>query len=437
MDKTSKIALYAIGFVLLLMITAEVTKPKAINWRDSFSASDKIPLGCFVLYNELKNQSEFSLKTSEYNLFDYLKTLDSTQKHTILLINNYINLDDNLSDALLKFTENGNTVFVSSKFFYSKLLDTFNIEYHRGYSKFFKEPTVHRFSNPNLKSNETLFDAVIENSFFTSIDTTKTIVLGTFEFADQNLVKDIKELSQEQDTDLNFDNDEDFDDEENYFDYDNFDYTNHKINFIKMPVGEKGGSFIIHANPFALTNYHLLKGNEAYAAGVLAYLPKQTIIWDNYYKSGRRVIGSPLRFILSNPPLKWSFYLVLFGLLLFVIFRGKRTQRIIPVVKPLKNATVDFTQTIGDLYYQNGNFSNIIFKKIEYFLEFVRTRYYIETSSLNEQFQRKLAIKSDNTKEDTKTLIEYIIYLKSKSTHSEKELIELNKKLETFTNNNL
>lgn len=73
MDKTSKIALYAIGFVLLLMIIAEVTKPKALNWRDSYSASDKIPLGCYVLFNELEDYSGIKVESSNESLFEYLK----------------------------------------------------------------------------------------------------------------------------------------------------------------------------------------------------------------------------------------------------------------------------------------------------------------------------------------------------------------------------
>jgi hypothetical protein len=123
----------------------------------------------------------------------------------------------------------------------------------------------------------------------------------------------------------------------------------------------------------------------------------------------------------------------MFGLILFVIFRGKRTQRIIPVINKLENATLDFTQTIGELYYQHGDFTNIIEKKIQYFLEFVRTNYYLNTANLGPVFVEKLAIKSGNTKEDTKVLVEYIIYLKSKNNHTETELIELNKKIEQFT----
>ena len=51
MDKRSKIALYLIGAVIVFMMIAEIAKPKALNWRDSFSAADRIPLGCYVLFN--------------------------------------------------------------------------------------------------------------------------------------------------------------------------------------------------------------------------------------------------------------------------------------------------------------------------------------------------------------------------------------------------
>jgi hypothetical protein len=176
---------------------------------------------------------------------------------------------------------------------------------------------------------------------------------------------------------------------------------------------------------------------EDYAATVLSYLPKQQIIWDNNYKSGRKVITSPLRYILQNTALKRAFYISMFGLILFIIFRGKRVQRIIPVITKLDNATVDFTRTIGELYYQHGDFTNIIEKKIQYFLEFVRTNYYLDTNKFSTGFIDKLATKSSNTKEKTKVLVDYLVFLKSKTNHTEQELIELNKKIEHFTKHKL
>ncbi|SFN74494.1 protein of unknown function [Bizionia echini] len=399
MDKRSKIALYSIGAIIVLLMIAEVTKPKPLNWRNSYSAADKIPLGCYVLYHELEPFTSNPLKTSDKSLYERLKDFNTSENTTLILINDYISIEDEGSEALLNFVENGNSVFISTNYIYGTFADSLNIEIDRDYDGFFKDPSKSIFTNKALKNNERLFDDVIENSYFTSIDTTKATVLG--------YMKDEEELLKE-------------------------------VNFIKTPYGNNGGAFYVHSNPFAFTNYHLLNDKADYAATVLSYLPTENnLLWDNYYKSGRKVIKSPLRFVLSNPALKWTFYISLLGLIVFVIFKGKRTQRIIPVVEPLKNSTVEFTQTIGDLYYQHGDYSNIIHKKIMYFLEFIRASYYLETNEFSERFIQKLAVKSSNTVQDTKSLIDLITYLKSKNNHTEKELISLNKQIEHFTKNNI
>ncbi|WP_299123364.1 DUF4350 domain-containing protein [uncultured Winogradskyella sp.] len=397
MDKRSKIALYIIGAVIVFMMIAEVTKPKALNWRDSYSAADKIPLGCYILYNELETFSKGEVLVSEQSIYEYLKKVDTLTSKSLVFINNYINLDGEESKALMDFVERGNTVFISGNFFYGNVLDSLNISIERQYSNLYTKKSESKFTSPSLQKNNRIFKDVIENSHFVSVDSLKTTILGTLTTKDED------------------DNEE----------------TN--TNFIKVAVGDNNGQFILHTNPFAFTNYHLMDDKEDYAATVLSYLPKQQIIWDNHYKSGRKVITSPLRYILKNTALKWAFYISLFGLILFVLFRGKRTQRIIPVINKLENSTVDFTRTIGELYYQYGDFTNIIDKKIQYFLEFVRTNYYLDTNQLNTTFIDKLAIKSSNTIETTKALVDYLVFLKSKNNHTEQELIELNKKIEHFT----
>mgnify|MGYP000953288623 CR=1 FL=1 len=406
MDKRSKIALYAIGVVIVLMMIAEITKPKALNWRDSYSASDKIPLGCYVLYNELESFSNQTIEVSTKNSFESLKELKDSTKTISFFINDGISFDKQASESILKYVENGNYVFISANYFYGILSDTLNISVGTDSNGLFKKPSLHSFNSPSLKKNAKRFSDVIENSYFTKIDTLHAIALGTIEI-DEN-----DRINNDTIPDIN-------------------------INFIKMPYGINNGAFYIHTNPFAFTNYHMLHDKEDYAATVLSFLPKHHIIWDNYYKSGRKIITSPLRFILQNQALKWAFYIALVSLILFVIFRGKRTQRIIPVVEPLKNATLDFTKTIGDLYYQHGDFTNIISNKIQYFLEHIRSKYYLNTNELSEGFISKLAIKSSNKKEDTRALIDYIVYLKSKSNHTEKDLIQLNKLIESFTKHTL
>lgn len=396
MDKRSKIALYIIGAVIVFMMIAEITKPKALNWRNSYSAADKIPLGCYVLFNELETFSEGDVLVSEKSIYEYLKTEELSEPKSLIFVNDRINFGKEESETLMKFVEDGNTVFISSTYFYGNVLDTLNVSVQRQYTNIYRKEADNKFTSPSLQANNRIYKDVIENSFFESIDTLRTTVLGTLTTKNEDEIEETHS------------------------------------NLIKVEVGDNNGQFILHTNPFAFTNYHLLDDKEDYAATVLSYMPKQQIIWDNNYKSGRKVITSPLRYILDNTALKWAFYISMFGLILFVIFRGKRTQRIIPVIKKLDNATVDFTRTIGELYYQHGDFSNIIEKKIQYFLEFVRTSYYLETNQFNSGFIDKLSAKSSNTKEDTKTLVDYIVFLKSKTNHTEQELIELNKKIEHF-----
>lgn len=399
MDKKSKIALYTIGLFILAMIIAEVTKPKAISWRDSYSAADKIPLGCYVIFNELEDFSNQKILTSTQSLYSYLKKVPDSTKSTLLLINSWANFDNEESKSLEEFVKKGNTVFISAKYINGLIIDSLNIKTKQYYGNLFKVPSNNTFSNSKLKKNNRVFKDVIENSFFSSIDTLKTTVLGNVSFEDEDNI------------------------------------TETHPNFIKVAYANNDRAFFIHTNPYAFSNYHMLNGNEDYAATVLSYLPKHQLIWDNYIKAGRKIVTSPLRFIMSSSALKWSFYLILLILILFVLFRGKRTQRVIPVIEPLKNSTVEFTQTIGDLYYQNRNYKSIIDKKITYFLEFIRNRFYLNTSQLNTHFIERLAIKSSNTKETTKTTIDLIVHLKNKQVVTENDLIQLNKQIEIFTKN--
>ena len=153
-----------------------------------------------------------------------------------------------------------------------------NLSLQIDYTGLYKEPALNTFSSQSLDKNKRLFKDVIENAYITSLDTLNSTILG--------------QVSIEKDRN-----------------------TNTHPNYIKTTFGENNGAFYLHSNPYAFTNYHLLNGNEDYTATVLSYLPKQQIIWDNYNKSGRKVIRSPLRYILTNPPLKWALYVSLFGLI--------------------------------------------------------------------------------------------------------------------------
>ena len=117
-----------------------------------------------------------------------------------------------------------------------------------------------------------------------------------------------------------------------------------------------------------------------------------------------------------------------------MLFNARRKQRAIPVINPLKNTTVAFTQTISSLYLKEQDHKNLVDKKIAYFLEKVRTKYLLNTNNLHKDFILLLAAKSGNEIRNTKYLINTIITLSKKSECSEEELLVLHKMIETFFN---
>ena len=201
--------------------------------------------------------------------------------------------------------------------------------------------------------------------------------------------------------------------------------------FIEVPYGY--GRFLLHTQPAAFTNYHLLKDDHfRYAEGVLSYIPKGKVLW--YYKkfeSGHES-DSIFRYILSQPALKWGMWILIISFLVFIFFNAKRRQRIIPEIPPLKNTTVDFAKTIGNLYYQEGDHHTIIEKKIIYFLEHIRSVYLIDTYNLNNDFVEKLHLKTGKPIEDIEKAVSLIKKHRHEFKSSEADVLAINKAIENL-----
>lgn len=127
----------------------------------------------------------------------------------------------------------------------------------------------------------------------------------------------------------------------------------------------------------------------------LSYLPQNSkIVWDEYQKQGSIAEGSTFKVMLENPPLRTALYIILGGFLLFMIFRAKRTQRVIPVIQPPVNSSLEFLGTISNLYYKKKDLHTIVEKRHAYFLDFIRKNYYMSTENIDNDFTNVLSAKS-------------------------------------------
>ncbi len=397
MNKTIKIY---IGILILLfggVILIEYSKPKPIDWRQTYNETHKIPYGTYVLYKELpsiiNSDSLEAIKVTPYEYFDkYYNWQDSSYitKGTYILIDGLQNLDDVSSQELLDFASHGNDIFISSSYPPTKFLDSLNIEVKNDYS--YKGKANLSFANPIFESDSITIDKGLNNIYFSKLDSITTTVLGYQKFEDEE-----------------------------------------HINFIKIDY--YSGNIYLHLQPAAFTNYQLLKSDhKKYAASILSYLPDNTIFFDSRNKNSQNLGNSVMRYILKQPALKWAWYMALLTLLVFMVFNAKRRQRIVQIIKPLTNTTVDFTKTIGNLYYETKDHNNLIDKKITYFLERIRRVYYLDTQLLDDKFVHNFALKTGKENVETKKLIDLVVKLRAKQICTEDDLLTLNKAIESFYN---
>jgi hypothetical protein len=207
-------------------------------------------------------------------------------------------------------------------------------------------------------------------------------------------------------------------------------------NFVRVKYGK--GTIFLHNQPGVFSNVSMLdESNSAdYVTHILSYIPQdKPLIWfveGQTFHTGRPVNETSLSVIFRYPALRMTWLLFVYGMLLYVLFNTRRRQRIVPVVKPLKNTTVEFVQTIGNLYFQEGSTSNILGKKIIYFLDRVRNTYYLETSRLDNDFAIKLQSKSGKDKELIDAILTSIRDFQKLRTAIQVDLINFNNLIEEF-----
>ena len=162
------------------------------------------------------------------------------------------------------------------------------------------------------------------------------------------------------------------------------------VNFARIPYGD--GFVLLHTTPIAFTNLHLLRPEgRAYAEAILAYLPEGTVYWDaashiseavarrrNRNKSSfARELPEehPLSYLLRHLSLAWAWYLILGLAFLYLLFRAKRRQRIIPVLHKNENSSYEFISTIAHLHFKEKNYQSISIQSMKLFLAQLRERY--------------------------------------------------------------
>ena len=221
--------------------------------------------------------------------------------------------------------------------------------------------------------------------------------------------------------------------------------------FARVAYGD--GYFYLHTIPLVFTNIQLLdeEGLE-YANRTFSHLQAGPIYWDDYsrvsewmgrrrnerqYYSASRQLSteSPLQYILGQPPLAWGWYLLLSLGLLYLLFRAKRKQRIIPVLEPNTNTSLEFLSTIGRLYFMQNNHKQLALQQMKLWQSYLRERYLLQTRDMDSAFVEKLAHKSEISKEVINKILLLYRNISSSTFVSENTLIDFHRLLDNFYKN--
>ena len=355
MNKTFK--LYAVIFIVVMVILAlfEVNKTEVTNWTRNFSIKEKTPFGLYVFNQEAETLFKGNLIKTQESPYDYYNN-HKKNPHNILVIESQI--DQTSWKKILTEVSKGSDAMIIISRFPRKISDSIGIDLqYYGYN----EKAVLKFTDPQLPND------------FMEMDKFPSETSITYLKADSEILG--KTITNEK---------------------------NENVSFIKTKFGK--GNIFFHTEPLFVTNYYLLKpGNFKYAENVFSFLDAKETVW--FVDSVQTVSTSPLRFILEHKALKYAWWMFLGGMFLFIIFNAKRKQRIVPIIEPLKNTSVEFVKSIGNLYLQEGDFHDMMSKKAQYFLYKVRLDFLIDTSNLDEEFAKKLQLKTAQSSEKINEII--------------------------------
>lgn len=206
------------------------------------------------------------------------------------------------------------------------------------------------------------------------------------------------------------------------------------------------GTIYVEANPELFVNYHILsKDGFAYAKDWLEKVnPKGNVYWleiarydvesaFNYSDTTEKVGGedSYLQYIFQNKIRTLAFALGMIGLLLFLIFRTRRTQPFSPIIPKKRNMSLIFAKTLSSIYYNDRNPQTLFTILKRNFYAIVKRNFGIDLTEHDSQEVARLAKKTGVNLADLKFILEqFKAYEQTQIVDS--ELVKLRMKLLEF-----
>jgi hypothetical protein len=488
----NKTIIFVVGGLFLVLVVllfifmgtpkkTDTEQLKPVDWSSNFNPENEGPYGTRVFHDIILHYFDSEKKHLQYDYDQHGLDSIPMKNAFIFYVAEEIDSDKKGMHDLMRFIEKGNYALIAAETFKGPLADlllkyfSFYGDYKKEIQLYFREdslvefydqqlytfpffdegePSQHNWilleqrRNPPVRPVEEILTPEQEEVFEDPIEINEESVYEETEYSEYS---DSEETVETQDT-VEEDLPISWMDEYNMSEIvlHEFSLDGYAV-LVEIKYGK--GSLFIHTNPYVFTNLALLfEINVEHAEKMLSLFPDLTLVTlereyspmnfssstgegngDSDGNSGKKT--SPLQFILSVPALAWAYYLMLAGVFLFLFFYLKRRFRPIPAKEKISNNTMDFAQTLTQLYYQSGRHQTIIQHKERLFYAFVRDRYFMNAHKKDEQAIRMLSLKSGISEEHIKGMINTFDQLSPKIEIIQQELFDLQSKTDYFYKN--
>lgn len=392
--KASRVYILLILVFLVVMAIVEYSLPKKFVWVPTFSQHDHQPFGSAVFDDvisvSLRGEAH-SDSLPPYSVTDetlYQLSRDSVNRKSVLVVAEWLTLNEANVEALLMMLDRGNKVMLVGSNFNKTLRDTLGFHYSYSYFNFnslkkYVKSTQQRDSlywcENATYEDERIFEFYphLTRSYFYKVDSAFTTLVRK---------------------------------KEGHVEYNDSMETTKRLDApyaITRKVGQ--GEITLVSTPLIFTNYGMLDhDNSIYIFRLMNQLKGLPIVRTEAYSKKRSdVEETPFRYLLSQAPLRWGLYMTLIVILLFMIFTARRQQRAIPVVRRPANKALEFVELIGTLYFQRKDHTDLVQKKFVYFAEALRRNIQVdvEDDENDLELSRRIAKKTGVSEEKVYRLL--------------------------------
>lgn len=390
-NKNLLIIASAIALVfLLLAVLTEFREVPAYEWKEKFSYDDQQPEGLYI-FKELVNRY---FKDVPSTLNGYPEDTLNTNSLYIQFVPKY--LESHQVDTLLNIASNGNDVLIIADLYADNLADSF---------PFYIEDTF-------------LQDSVLNFNFIApeyAADSNYSYVFHDKEFAPYTPKEFYLMEGLYWEEDLEFIR---------------VATPDSLILFAEFKIGD--GRVFYHVKKDLFYNYSYRQNQMFdYTQRILSYFDPQHVYLLSpiiELSDQNQTTGNPLEFIMSRPALKAAYYLLIIGVLLYVFFGGRRKQKVIPVHPENKNTSLEYIETVSQLFYQQGQHEKLVAHMKEIFHHKMQKKFFVAPDDPN--YLDVLTKKSKISKTELQYVLDRFKNLEDNFNFRGDQLVSLNRRLE-------